>query len=88
MTSNQSLQNNPTITGKFDDLITEAKKINEEIDETNKNARQKMKEIDDKVNKSVEKVDKICSDLDAIDKEAGDKLDTIILNQIRDSVGE
>ena len=83
-TNNQNIQ---AIKKEIEELLDEAKKVNKEIDETNKTAKNKLSDIYGQVNKSISKAEKIFADLDKVDKEAGDKLDTLILKQVKDSVG-
>ena len=68
------------------DLLKDAKKINEDIDVTNKEAEDAMDGIDTTVDKSIADVEKIYADLDKIDKEENDELDKLILENIQDTV--
>ena len=84
-TNNQNIQ---VIKKQIDDLLDEAKKVNKDIDAANKDAKNRLNEVDGKVNKSISKAEKVFADLDKIDKEASDKLDTLILKQVKNSVTE
>ena len=81
-------QNVQIIKKQIDDLLADAKRVNKDIDAANKTAQKNMSELNTKVDKSISKVTKVFADLDSIDKEAGDKLDTLILEQVKDVVGE
>ena len=88
---NQDTNNNQNVQGlndQLDALLEEAKKINNEIDETNKSANLAVNDLANKVNDSISEVNKICVDLDKSEKEAGDELDKLILEQAEDAVSE
>jgi hypothetical protein len=66
---------------QLNDLLNEAKNVVQEIDETNNQVGATFDDIDSKVNESVTAVEKIYFDLDQIEKEAGDEMDKLILQQ-------
>jgi DNA repair exonuclease SbcCD ATPase subunit len=60
-TSNQSVQ---SLKSHLNDLLDEAKKVNYEIDEINKETREKMNDLDAKVNESINNLEQLYADLD------------------------
>lgn len=84
MTEEQNTTNNQTvqdITNQLDDLIEEAKGVNREIQETNASAKTNLDRIDADVTQSEQKLEQIFSDLIEIEKEEGDKLDALIIEE-------
>ncbi len=87
MTTNQNTTKGESVkdlSGELDGLLDETKKINQEIDETNKDARGSMDDLDARVNESIASMEPIYSDLDKIEEEAGNELDKLILEQVKD----
>lgn len=86
--NNINNQNTHNLTSQFGDLLDEAKKVNQDIDETNKQAKEEINDIDVKVCDSISKVEQIYSDLDQIEKDAGDELDKLVLQHSEDLAAE
>jgi len=74
-------QNIQALNNQLNELLEKAKKINQEIDETNKKAKEDIDAINAKVDDSIMKIEQMCSNLDQIEKEAEDELDALILQQ-------
>ena len=88
MKRDQTTQSNQSINAQrkalFDELevlLDRAKNVVQEIDETNKQAVAVLDNIDAKVGELITTVEKIYSDLDQIEKETGDEMDKLILQQ-------
>jgi len=81
MKKDQTTQSTQSTNAQLNDLLDEAKNVGREIDETNNQAGAALDDIDSKVSESVIAVEKIYSDLDQIEKEAGDEMDKLILQQ-------
>ena len=74
MTTNQNTQNN---SDELNDLLDEAKKLNQEIKEDNKKTIDSITKIEQDVDESIKKVDEYCSDLDKAEKEADEEFNKI-----------
>lgn len=81
-------QNVQSVNSQLSDLLNDAKNVSQEIDETNNEARKSMDDIDVEVDKSINNVEQIYSDLDQIEKDAGDELDKLILQHSEDLANE
>lgn len=81
-------QSNQSTNVQLSALLDEAKNVVREIDEINIQARASLDDIDAKVSESITTVEKIYSDLDQIEKEAGDEMDKLILQQAEDLAEE
>ena len=82
MAKNRNTTNNQSVVqAQLDVLLDEAKKVVQEIDETNRKFLAKLNDIDAKIDESITALEKIYSDLDQIEKEAGDEIDKLILQQ-------
>jgi cyanate lyase len=81
MKNDQTTQSNQSINAQLSDLLDEARNVGQEIDETNAQAGVAFDDIDAKVGESITVVEKIFSELDQIEKEAGDEIDKLILQQ-------
>ena len=66
------------------ELLASAKKLRYEIDVMNKQARESIEQINTNVDNSISKLEKLCTDLDSVEKTAGDDLDKLILKQVED----
>jgi DNA repair ATPase RecN len=88
MKKDKTIQTNQSINDQLNDLLGEAKNILKEIDETNNQIKVALDDISVKVDESIAKVEKIYSDLDQIEKEAGDEIDKLILQQAEDLAEE
>jgi methyl-accepting chemotaxis protein len=88
MKKDKTIQTNQLINDQLNDLLGEAKNILKEIDETNNQIKVALDDISVKVDESIAKVEKIYSDLDQIEKEAGDEIDKLILQQAEDLAEE
>ena len=81
MQKDTNSQTNPAVDDQLQALLDKASHLAKEIDETDRDCNAKLDEIESKVNKSIAVVEKIYSDLDQIEKEAGDEIDRLILQQ-------
>ena len=81
-------QNVQSVNSQLSDLLNDAKNVSQEIDETNNEARKSMDDIDVEVDKSINNVEQIYSDLDQIEKDAGDELDKLVLQHSEDLANE
>ncbi|MFA5746898.1 MAG: hypothetical protein WC926_02370 [Candidatus Paceibacterota bacterium] len=81
-------QNIQELDSQLKDLLKKAKKIGQEIEETNKSLEEEMDGLSKKVDMSINNIQQICSDLDQAEKEAGDELDKIALEQAEDLAGK
>lgn len=81
-------QNTQSVNAQLSDLLNDAKNVNQEIEETNNEARKDIEDIDTEVNKSINNVEQIYSDLDQIEKDAGDELDKLVLQHSEDLANE
>ena len=88
MKKDQTTQSTQSTNVKINDLLDEAKNIMQEIDEISNEARVALDDIDSKVSESITTLEKIYSDLDQIEKEAGDEIDKLILQQAEDLAEE
>ncbi len=61
-------------------LLIEVKKINKDIDDTNKGIRKEIGEIKAGVDESIKDIKKIFYELDTVEKGAGDELDKLMTN--------
>lgn len=78
---NTSSQSNQSANVQLQALLDEAKSVIKEIHETASDSATQLNEIDSKINESIAKLEKIYSELDQIEKEAGDEMDKLILEQ-------
>lgn len=74
-------QNTQDTDAELDNLLKEAKNINLEIDETNKETMKEMVNLNAQADETINRVEKIYSELDQIEKEAGDEMDKLILEE-------
>ncbi len=77
-TNSQSIQD---LTKKMEDLLAEEKKIVSEIEEINKDTREKMDNIEGEIHEEMNNIDELFDDLDKADKKAEEDLDKLILTQ-------
>jgi DNA repair ATPase RecN len=77
-----------TTNSQLDDLLDEAKKLNDEIDDTGREARKNIDELNTEIDKSISDLEKNCSDLDEIEKGAGDELDKLVLEEAENLANE
>ena len=68
------------------DLIVRAKKIVENIDETNKEIKQDIHDVHTEVNNTVRQLTSLYAELDEIEKVAMDELDSLMLDQAEELV--
>lgn len=83
--------NDPKLQGlnnQLKDLIDEAKKVERDIDKTNQQAQETLDDYEKAADKSIKGMKQTFSELDQIEKEAGDELDKFILEQSEDLAGE
>ena len=73
---------------KLKDLLDRAKNIGQKIDKTSNKARVALDDIDLKVSESIATLENIYSDLGQIEREAGDEIDNLILQQAEDLTEE
>lgn len=69
-------------------MLNEAKNILLEINKDKDEFNSRFDDIEARVDESVNKLEKIYSDLDRAEKEASDKLDNLILRQAEDLAEE
>ena len=69
-------------------LLAKVKKVNQDIEQINSEAKKEIKEIKKIVDESIVKIEKIFTELDQAEKEAGDQLDKLISQQTEDLVKE
>jgi hypothetical protein len=69
---------------ELDGLLASAKKLRYEIDFSNKQSRENVEQISIDVDNSINKIQKLCGDLDLVEKTAGDELDALVLKQVED----
>lgn len=72
---------NQSINTQLQVLLDEARSVVKEIDETVSDYAAKFNKIDANVKKSITAVEKICSELDQIEKKTGDEIDKLVLQQ-------
>ncbi|MCX6736789.1 MAG: hypothetical protein NTW73_01750 [Candidatus Parcubacteria bacterium] len=77
-------QNDQFVDSQVNDLIDRTKKIEEEINATNQIVNQSIDDLDAKVDQTIGNVEKICSDLDKVEEEAGDELDKLAMEEAED----
>jgi PAB1-binding protein PBP1 len=88
MENDISKKSNQAINDQLQDLLYEANRVAKEIDRTTNDFNIQLAEIEANVDKSIANVEKIYSELDQIEKEAGDELDRLILQQIEELAEE
>ncbi|HSR89484.1 MAG TPA: hypothetical protein VLK22_03800 [Candidatus Udaeobacter sp.] len=76
------------VNAQLNDLLKDAKNLNREIDKTNSEANKNIDGIEAVVDRSVNKITRIYSDLDAIEENAGDELDKLVLQRTKDLADE
>lgn len=81
-------QNAQSVNSQLGDLLNDAKNVNQEIDETNSETKKDMDNIEVEIDKSINNVEHIYSDLDQIEKDAGDELDKLVLQHSEDLANE
>ena len=73
---------------QVDAILHELDEIHEKVTSDHIDINQKMTEIEQGVNQSCAVINKNCTELDAIEKEAGDEFDAFIIKQANDLVEE
>ncbi len=81
-------QNTKDADAQLKDLAARIQETGEKIDATNEESRSHMNSLQAEVDESVRTVEKIYTDLDRIEKNAGDELDTHMLQQAEDLASE
>lgn len=76
--NNESLE---VLDKELDGLIEQALKVGQEIKEGNKKTEEALDSFDQEVESSIREIEKNLKDLDQIEKEAGDELDRLILEE-------
>ena len=76
--NNQTVQD---LQNQLNGLLDEAKKVSQEIEEESRQSKEEMSVFETGVDESTRNVEQIYSDLDQIEKEAGDEIDKLILEQ-------
>jgi len=74
---------NQSANAQLQALLDEANNVMREMDETVSESTTQLSEINSKVNESIAVVEKVYSELDQIEKEAGDEMDKLILQQAK-----
>ena len=87
-TDSNTTKNDKDLDSELDDLLVEAKKLNQDIDAGNKESKDAMDGLEAEVDKSITEVEQIYSDLDRLEKETSDGLDKLILEEAADLAGE
>ena len=85
---NSTNQNIQDLSKRLGDLRDEADKVSREISKVNEEANGEMDSINSKVNSTIDEVGQIYSELDRIEKDAGDDLDKLMLRQAEDLASE
>ncbi len=80
--TNQDAIDEQDLDNQVNNLLEEAKKINQELEESSAETKKKLDEIELSVDESITKIEAIHADLDQAEKEAGDELDKLILQQV------
>ena len=91
MSSNQSVNNTDKIQeekAKLVELLLNAKKIKQEMDEVNKKSMENLDNLCASADKAINNLNNIYSSFDKAEKEASDELDNLILQQAEDSTTE
>jgi ElaB/YqjD/DUF883 family membrane-anchored ribosome-binding protein len=81
MQKNSRSQSNQSANIQLQALLSEVSNVLKKIDETISDSVAQLNEINSRVNESIAKVEKIFSELDQIEKDAGDEMDKLILQQ-------
>jgi ElaB/YqjD/DUF883 family membrane-anchored ribosome-binding protein len=81
MQKNTRSQSNQSANVQLQALLSEVSNVLKKIDETISDSVAQLNEINSRVNESIAKVEKIFSELDQIEKDAGDEMDKLILQQ-------
>lgn len=73
--------NQQSAMGQLDGLLEEAKQVRAEIDATSATSKKDLEQVATEVKESTDSLNTIFGQLDQADNEAGDELDTIILQE-------
>lgn len=84
MNDTQNQKDVQDITDKLNALTEEAKKIGVDMSEANKRSEETLNSIEADVDKSVNEVDEITSDLDKAEQEASGEIDNLLIKQSED----
>lgn len=80
MQTSQNITNSdPGSLKKISDLLAKTRKLNQEIKEANNESRKEIENLNTQVDKTINNIEQIFSELDQIEKEAGDEMDKLIL---------
>jgi seryl-tRNA synthetase len=66
---------------QLDDLLTQGKQVSAEIDATSRASKKDIEQVSAEVKESTENLNTIFAQLDTADREAGDELDAIVLQE-------
>ena len=77
-------QNTAVLQKQLDGLLGEAKKINQEIQSTNEGLKANLDVLDKKIGESVSGLEKLYTEMDEIEADAGKDLDKLILQRAED----
>ncbi len=80
-TNQNNINNNSSLSDEINDLLIKTKKTNQEINEENDKSVKEMKNLNSQADETIKNVEQIFSDLDQIEKEAGDEIDKLILEE-------
>jgi len=87
-TDNNQVHNQDTdveaLNAELNVLINDAKKVNQEIVDINYETNKVVDAIEMEVDQSIENIERSLSELDQIEKEAGDELDQLMLQHAVD----
>lgn len=82
MQTSQNITNSdPGSLKKISDLLAKTRKLNQEIKEANNESRKEIENLNTQVDKTINNIEQIFSELDQIEKEAGDEMDKLILEE-------
>ena len=84
ITTNENDEMIKNLTDELNFLLEDTKKRNQEMETIDKDLKEGLNDIERKVDSSVEKLEGIYAELDAIEKEAGDELDKLMMEEAED----
>ena len=85
MAGDQSAQVSAT---QLNDLLAQAREMGQEIEKNAEESKKEMNDLEERVDASVKNINQACSDLDAVDREAVDELDGLVLEEAEDLATE
>ena len=82
--TNENDERIKSLTDELNTLFEDTKKINERMEMIDKDLKAGLSEVEAKVDSSVEKLESIYTELDGIEKEAGEELDKLMVEEAED----